>query len=97
MLVADDDGSIPDAHRAAVEELSRLDVAVETILVSPADTPATGKGTLVDAFGQIRDRYDATPGTFYLFRPDQYIAARWRTLDPAAVAAAVATATRRGG
>jgi 3-(3-hydroxy-phenyl)propionate hydroxylase len=37
-------------------------------------------------------RYDAQPGTTYLFRPDKHIAARWRTLDEAKVRAAIARA-----
>jgi 3-(3-hydroxy-phenyl)propionate hydroxylase len=43
--------------------------------------------------GPAAQRYDARPGTCYLLRPDQHVAARWRALDPAKVRAAVARAT----
>jgi 3-(3-hydroxy-phenyl)propionate hydroxylase len=37
-------------------------------------------------------RYDATPGTTYLLRPDQHVLARWRTLDSAWLQSALARA-----
>ncbi len=37
-------------------------------------------------------RYDAQPGTTYLFRPDQHVCARWRAFDEQAVLAALARA-----
>jgi len=44
---------------------------------------------LIDVQGLVRQRYDGQPGTVYLIRPDQYVAARWRRFDPAAVQAAL--------
>ncbi len=44
---------------------------------------------LLDAEGVLAQRYDARPGTTYLIRPDQYVAARWRSHDRDAVAAAL--------
>jgi 3-(3-hydroxy-phenyl)propionate hydroxylase len=45
---------------------------------------------VVDARGLVGERYDARPGTVYLIRPDQYVAARWRAFDAARVRAALA-------
>ncbi len=50
-----------------------------------------------DAEGLAAQRYDARPGTVYLIRPDQHVAARWRTFDAAAVAAALARASGQRG
>ncbi len=38
-------------------------------------------------------RYDARPGTTYLFRPDQHVCARWRKRDEVSLQAAIARAT----
>jgi 3-(3-hydroxy-phenyl)propionate hydroxylase len=46
----------------------------------------------VDAEGLAFRRYDAQPGTFVLFRPDQHVCLRARGLDPAAVKLALARA-----
>jgi 3-(3-hydroxy-phenyl)propionate hydroxylase len=48
-----------------------------------------GAVVLDDAEGLAFSRYDATPGTFYLIRPDQHVCARWRTLDAARIEAAL--------
>lgn len=42
-----------------------------------------------DAHGLIAQRYDARPGTVYLIRPDQYVAARWRRFDVDKIRAAL--------
>jgi 3-(3-hydroxy-phenyl)propionate hydroxylase len=46
-----------------------------------------------DARGLLARRYGASPGTTYLFRPDQYVAGRWSRFDEAAVAEAIGRAT----
>ncbi len=40
----------------------------------------------------LRERYDLQPGGAYLFRPDQYVAARWKAATPTAVTTALARA-----
>ena len=47
---------------------------------------------VTDSKGLVAERYDGRPGTTYLIRPDQHVAARWRHFDPAAIQAAIARA-----
>jgi 3-(3-hydroxy-phenyl)propionate hydroxylase len=54
--------------------------------------PAGVRG-IADPTGMLAERYDARPGTAYLFRPDQHICARWRAFDLAKVRAGIAKAT----
>jgi len=46
-----------------------------------------------DKEGLMNERYDGRDGTCYLIRPDQHVAARWRSFDEGKIAAAVRTAT----
>lgn len=44
---------------------------------------------IIDTKGLVKSRYDAQPGTVYLIRPDQHVAARWRKFDVNAVENAI--------
>lgn len=46
-------------------------------------------GDLIDVEGHVARRLDGRPGTVYLLRPDQHVAARWRGYDASAVQAAL--------
>ena len=57
---------------------------LRSVFVSPVEAD----GVLWDRDGLAAARYDAQPGTAVLLRPDQHVAARWRSFDPVAVATA---------
>jgi 3-(3-hydroxy-phenyl)propionate hydroxylase len=81
---------IDAATREALQALQRGPVPLTLVLVSIEDAEAnrvaledvlSNVKLLQDSEGLVRARYDATPGTFYLIRPDQHVCARWRTPD----------------
>jgi 3-(3-hydroxy-phenyl)propionate hydroxylase len=71
------------ADAAPVAEVTQGGIAAPVVYVG-AD--------IVDVRGLVAARYDGMPGTTYLIRPDQYVAARWRHFDKAAIQAAIARA-----
>jgi 3-(3-hydroxy-phenyl)propionate hydroxylase len=75
------------------QTLAHAAVPCRVVTVTSASTDALDHGTLHDSEGFLARRYDARPGTTYLFRPDQHVCARWRTFSLAAVLAALAHAT----
>ncbi len=82
LLLFHDPGSDPAAMVALASALQPLSQGPEGVCALP-----------VPCVGPVARRYDARPGTVYLLRPDQHVAARWRSLDLAAVRAAVARAS----
>jgi len=66
-----------DADDDAARELaSGLGDAVRVVRISSSGAV---QGQLIDFEGHAERRYDARPGTAYLLRPDQHVAARWRS------------------
>ena len=94
MLFADSPESLDAASRATIARLADAPIPVHTLLITQQHGPTpAGATVLVDAGGITARRYGARPGTAYLLRPDQHVAARWRALDGEAVRAALARAT----
>jgi 3-(3-hydroxy-phenyl)propionate hydroxylase len=78
----------------AFKTLASGPLAPELVLVSEKTGAAPqGIRVLEDRAGRFAERFDAKAGTAYLIRPDQHVAARWRSLDTDKVAAALARAT----
>jgi 3-(3-hydroxy-phenyl)propionate hydroxylase len=71
----------------ALQDLAALPLPVRLLRVQPAGQ--AGAGEVEDVQGLIAKRLDARPGTAYLLRPDQHVAARWRRVDMAAVRTAL--------
>lgn len=63
---------------------------VDTVTVTRNGPP--GGATVVDPDGTAFRRWGASGGAVYLVRPDQHVAARWRTPEPAAIGVALARA-----
>jgi 3-(3-hydroxy-phenyl)propionate hydroxylase len=69
---------------------------VDAVRCGDVVAPVIHVGTdLVDVDGVLAPRYDGHPGTVILIRPDQHLAARWRSFDVAAIEAALARALGR--
>ena len=83
--------------------LNALGEGFTVLTAGPAPVAELGEGgvrarvisvgtDLADREGVLRQRYDLLPGTTYLIRPDQYVAARWRSFDAGRITRAIATA-----
>ena len=95
MLFARDATAHDDATRALLAALASLRPSVTPLIVVPA-AGRCGEGDAVvveDVEGLVRKRFDGRPGSAYLLRPDQHVAARWREPDAAKIREAVARAT----
>lgn len=77
---------------AALDSLSSIKVIV-VVTSGGGSTNSDQRQVIEDERGLLSQRFDATPGSFYLIRPDQHVGARWRRFDPARVRQALSTAS----
>ncbi len=78
---------------ALFARLASASIPVETLIVASKPGHLPGLTVAVDEEGLAAARYDARDGTFYLLRPDQHVAARWRQPAEAQINMALARAT----
>ena len=65
-----------------------------SVLVGPAGAALPAEiRSIAAASDLLAERYDACPGTAYLFRPDQHVCARWRAFDLTQTRVSLARAT----
>jgi 3-(3-hydroxy-phenyl)propionate hydroxylase len=83
---------VDQATQAALDALRSGPIPLKLVVVtrdSEQRGALAGAQVAHDIEGLAHSRYDATPGTFYLIRPDQHVCARWRHLAAADVEAAL--------
>lgn len=88
-LMIFDDAAPADAVGALADD------AIPCNVVQVGGRAASGACRIEDCEGILAARYDARPGTCYLFRPDQHLCARWRAFELQEVRRAIARATRQ--
>jgi len=86
----------PDSEKTvrALQNASEGLVRLKVILVGERKVEGTVSVQDKDAF--VAKRYDARPGTAYLFRPDQHVCARWRSANSNSVRCAFRRALALG-
>ncbi|MFX1738166.1 FAD-dependent oxidoreductase [Paraburkholderia sp. A1RI_3L] len=86
LLFCGDDDRLDAQTQAALQRIEQGAVPTKIVAVVsdganvPEGLPSSAI-VLRDVEGLAAARYDATPGTFYLIRPDQHVCARWRHTD----------------
>ncbi len=89
LLVFTDEQSVAEVVEKAMQSLPDMDC----LFVSNATLTLNGSRCLQDHQGLLATRLDAQANTTYLIRPDQHVAARWRSFDESSIQQAWRTAT----
>jgi 3-(3-hydroxy-phenyl)propionate hydroxylase len=92
LYFCDDAADLPEGMQRQLLGLTEAAIPVEPLVIARRGG-ACSLRTVADTEGLAFARYDAQPGTLYLVRPDQHVAARWREAEVSRVVAAVARAT----
>ena len=94
LVLVGDPSQVDAATARAYKSLADAAIPIDVVLVSPkAGTALESLRVFVDVKNRFAERFDAQPGSTYLIRPDQHVAARWRDFDAFEVKAALARAT----
>jgi len=94
LVAVADPAQLDAATVNAFKDLANAPIPIEVVIVSPkAAVAPDGLRVFVDSKNRFAERFDAQPGTTYLIRPDQHVAARLRAFDAAALTSALARAT----
>ncbi|WP_337954708.1 hypothetical protein [Sedimenticola selenatireducens] len=83
------------ATLSALTENTEIPLTILAVGLSPDINQPAGVNPVTDPKDMLKQRFDGQPGTFYLFRPDQHIIARWRDLDQKKIETALNRATGR--
>ena len=92
LVFVDDLTQIDASTRQSLLALRDASVSIEPVLISKRAGAFEGMRVLVDVQGLFAKRYDAQSGSVWLIRPDQHIAARWRSFALQAVEQALCVA-----
>ncbi len=93
LYFCDDPAAISHSVQAQFSVLAQSALPIEALVIARKPGQVANAKVVLDISGVLAKRYDAQDGTYYLARPDQHIAARWRTLDAVRVQQALARAT----
>jgi len=94
LVYVDEHEAVTADQLATFHSLAAAAIPVEVVLIAAkAGAAPQGVRVLEDRAGRFAERFDAQPGTTYLIRPDQHVAARWRAFGAGQSQAAVARAT----
>jgi 3-(3-hydroxy-phenyl)propionate hydroxylase len=94
LYLADQGETFPYARDLAD---SSIPIEVVTVFLTGQDAAGSDAADVpVDSDGLVARYYDGRPGTFYLIRPDQHVAGRWRKFSADKVRRAVLKATAQG-
>ena len=87
LLIFSDHNQLSDQQLEELKSLVNDTIAVESLFIS--DQPPDNACSLKDVKGLVAERYGISDTGVYLIRPDQYVAARWQSIDVTKIRAAV--------
>lgn len=88
---------VPESAMALFAKLAALDRYFKPLVVASNASQPGDIEVIEDRRGSLFESYAATDGSFYLIRPDLYVAARWISVASDEVEQALRTALGRNG